>query len=155
MPDQSVEDLLRKHAFLDGLDESACSVIGGCAKHVSFDSGAYLLREGAPADELYLILEGRVALQVAVPQKGAVTFQTLSEGEVVGISWLVAPYRWAYDARALEPVRAVAVDAQCLRRECDKDHDFGYALMQRFVPVLIERLQATRFQILDVYGGPP
>lgn len=149
----SVERVLREHAFLDGLDESACSVIGGCAKHVRFETGTYLLREGAPADELYLILDGRVALEVAVPERGTITFQTLGKGEVVGLSWLVAPYRWAYDARALEPVRAVAVDASCLRRECENDHDFGYVLMKRFVPVLVERLQATRFQILDVYGG--
>lgn len=150
---ESVEAVLREHAFLDGLDSAACSVIGGCARHVRFEPGAYLLREGEPAQELYLIQEGRVALEVAVPEKGAIAFQTLGEGEVVGLSWLVAPYRWAYDARALEPVRAVAVDADCLRRECDKDHDFGYALMRRFIPVLIQRLQATRFQILDVYGG--
>ena len=87
------------------------------------------------------------------PGRGAVTFQTLSAGEVVGVSWLIPPYRWSYDARALEAVRAIALDAACLRRKCDADHDFGYAMMLRFVPVLVQRLQATRLQILDVYGS--
>lgn len=151
---EDLEQVLRAHAFLDGLDADACSLVGGCARHVSFEAGSYLFREGRPADELYLIRHGRVALEVTLPERGALSFQTLGEGEIVGVSWLVPPYRWAYDARALELVRAIGLDARCLREECEKDHDFGYKLMMRFVPVLIQRLQATRFQILDVYGSP-
>ena len=145
-------EILKTHAFLDGLDTAACDLVYGCARQVSFDAGTYLFHEAEPADELYLIREGRVALEVAVPGQGTLTFQTLTQDEVVGVSWLVPPYRWAYDAKALDPVRAIAVDARCLRDACDSDHDFGYALMKRFVPILIERLQATRFQIADVYG---
>jgi CRP-like cAMP-binding protein len=150
---ENLEQILREHAFLDGLDRAACSLVGGCARHVTFEAGTYLVREGQPANELYLIRHGRVSLEVALPERGALQFQTLGKDEVVGVSWLVPPYRWTYDAKALELVRAVAVDAQCLREECEKDHDFGYKLMMRFVPVLIERLQATRFQILDIYGS--
>jgi CRP/FNR family transcriptional regulator, cyclic AMP receptor protein len=149
---ESLEQVLKEHAFLDGLDPAACHLVYGCAKHVSFEPGRYLFREGEAAEELYLIRHGRVALEVNVPERGALTFQTLGADDVVGVSWLVPPYRWAYDAKALELVRAIAVDAHCLRDACERDHDFGYALMQRFVPVLIERLQATRFQVLDVYG---
>ncbi len=144
--------ILKAHAFLDGLDTAACDLVFGCARQVSFDAGTYLFHEGEPAQQLYLIREGRVALEVEVPGRGTLTFQTLAENEVVGLSWLVPPYRWAYDAKALDSIRAVAVDARCLRDACDNDHDFGYAFMKRFVPVLVERLQATRFQVLDVYG---
>ena len=150
---ENLEQVLREHAFLDGLDQAACSLVCGCAEHVTFEAGSYLFREGQPADRLYLIRHGRVALEISVPERGALTFQTLGENEIIGVSWLVPPYRWAYDAKALELVRAIAIDAGCLRMECEKDHDFGYKLMMRFVPILIERLQATRFQILDVYGG--
>ena len=70
------------------------------------------------------------------------------------MSWLIPPYRWTYDAQALELMRAIAMDADCLRGKCEADHDLGYDLMKRFVPVLVERLQATRLQMLDVYGTP-
>jgi hypothetical protein len=46
----------------------------------------------------------------------------------------------------------VAFDGACLRGKCENDHELGYELMRRFAAVLIERLQATRFQLLDVYG---
>ncbi len=78
---------------------------------------------------------------------------TLGEGAVVGWSWLFPPHRWSFDARALEQVRAVAFDGGCLRGKCDADHELGYELMRRFAAVMLERLQATRLQLLDVYGG--
>ncbi|MEQ8696205.1 MAG: cyclic nucleotide-binding domain-containing protein, partial [Bauldia litoralis] len=107
-----------------------------------------------PADQLYLIREGRVALEIAAPGSGSVTFQTVSEGEIVGISWLFPPYRWTYDARAMERVRAIGMDATCLRTKCEADHDLGYDVMKRLVPILFQRLQATRLQVLDIYGKP-
>ena len=70
------------------------------------------------------------------------------------MSWLVPPYRWTNDAKAIELTRAIAMDATCLRQKCEGDHDLGYEMMKRFMPILIQRLQATRLQILDVYGVP-
>jgi hypothetical protein len=80
--------------------------------------------------------------------------QTLSAHDIVGVSWLIPPYRWAYDARAIELTRAIALDGACLRQKCEADHDLGYELMKRFVPILVQRLQASRLQMLDVYGTP-
>ena len=148
-----VDRIVREHPFFDGLSEPMRALVAGCAGNIQFDTGDWLFREGAPADHVYLLRQGRVALEMAAPGRGAVTFQTLSAGEVVGVSWLIPPYSWSYDARAVEPVRAIALDAACLRRKCDEDHDFGYAMMLRFVPLLVERLQTTRLQILDVYGN--
>jgi len=51
-------------------------------------------------------------------------------------------------------VRAIGIDARCLRGKCDADHHLGYELMMRFMPVLIERLNAARMQALDVYAVP-
>ncbi|MGF6812946.1 hypothetical protein OKW30_008163 [Paraburkholderia sp. Clong3] len=39
-----------------------------------------------------------------------------------------------------------------MRDKCESDHDLGYALMKRFLPIFVKRLDATRLQLLDVYG---
>ncbi|HUZ71990.1 MAG TPA: cyclic nucleotide-binding domain-containing protein [Stellaceae bacterium] len=148
-----LESIVREHPFFAGLEERFGTLVSGCAKNVRFEAGQYLLHEGEPADQFFLLRHGRVALQIASPGRGAVTFQTVGEGEIVGVSWLIPPYRWTYDAKALELVRAIAMDAACLRQKCEADHDLGYDMMKRFMPVLIQRLQATRIQILDVYGA--
>jgi hypothetical protein len=77
----------------------------------------------------------------------------LRAGEILGVSWLVPPYRLAVDAKAIELTRTITVNAACLRGKCDEDHDFGYEMMQRFMPILVQRLHATRLQLLDVYGA--
>ena len=74
------------------------------------------------------------------PGRAPITFETLGDGEIVGVSWLIPPYRWTYDARAVELTRAIAMDAACLRGKCEADHDLGYEMMKRFLPVLVERL---------------
>ena len=67
---------------------------------------------------------------------------------------MLPPYRWAFDLRATEPTRAIVFDGACLRGKCDADPALGYALMQRFAGMILDRLQATRLQLLDVYGNP-
>jgi CRP/FNR family transcriptional regulator, cyclic AMP receptor protein len=150
---EGLERIVCEHRFFAGLGEAFCKLVAGCAKNVRFEAGQYLIHEDDPADQLYLIRHGRVALQIQEAGRGALTFQTLGEGEIVGVSWLIPPYHWRHDARALELVRAIAMDANCLRDKCEADHDLGYELMKRFVPVLFERLHATRMQMLDVYGA--
>ena len=150
---EGLERFVREHPFFAGLEEEFLGLVCGCARNVVFQAGDYLFHEGAPADQFYLLRHGRVGLEITVPGRSAVTFQTLVAGEIVGVSWLFPPYRWTYDARALELTRAIALDAACLRGKCEQDHELGYDLMKRFVPVVVERLHATRMQILDVYGN--
>jgi len=151
---EGLQRIVKEHPFFAGMQNAFCELVCGCAKNVRFEAGQYVFHEGEPADWFYLLRHGRVALQVTAPGRGAVTFQTMAEGEIVGLSWLIPPYRWTYDAKAIELTRAIAMDAKCLRQKCEADHDLGYEMMKRFLPVLIQRLQATRLQILDVYGTP-
>jgi len=151
---ESLERIIREHRFFVGLEEAHGRLVCGCASNVRFEAGQYLFREGGPADRFYLLRHGRVALELTAPGRGSISFRTVHEGEIVGVPWLIPPYRWTYDARALERVRAIAIDAACLRRKCEEDHDLGYAMMKRFVPALVQQLQATQMQILDVYGTP-
>ncbi|MBL29407.1 MAG: Crp/Fnr family transcriptional regulator [Rhodospirillaceae bacterium] len=149
---EGLERIVREHPFFAGLEERFLNLVTGCAKNVRFDAGSYLFREGESADAFYLIRHGSAALEVVTPGRGAIAFQTVSAGEIVGVSWLVPPYRWTYDARALELVRAISIDAKCLRNKSEADHDLGYEMMKRFMPVIVQRLHSTRLQMLDVYG---
>jgi CRP/FNR family cyclic AMP-dependent transcriptional regulator len=126
----------------------------GCAQNVHFREGEVLFRTGKPADTFYVIRKGRVNLEVHDPRHQAMVISTLGDGEVAGWSWLVPPYRWMFDARAVTPVSAVAFDGACLRGKCDEDPALGYALMQRVAQVMYERLQDARMRLLDLYGVP-
>jgi CRP/FNR family transcriptional regulator, cyclic AMP receptor protein len=151
---RSPEDLLEQVDALDALAPEHRATIAGCARLAVFEPGDYLLREGEPAGVFYVIRKGAVALETYVPRRGAVTLQTLHDHDLLGWSWLIPPYRVAFDARALEQTRAIAFDASCLRDKCDRDPALGYDLLKLFAGVVVARLQNTRVQLLDLYDDP-
>jgi CRP/FNR family transcriptional regulator, cyclic AMP receptor protein len=150
---KGLDELIADASVFAGLEARWLSLIAGCAGNEHVRADEYLFREGDPADRFFLIRHGQIALEVHAPGSGSHVIETLGEGEVVGWSWLFKPYRWQFDARAAQPSRLVAFDAACLRGKADADHEFGYQLMQRFASAMLERLQATRLQLLDVYGN--
>jgi CRP/FNR family cyclic AMP-dependent transcriptional regulator len=147
----TLEPLLAEHPFFQGLDSRHLQLIAGCASNVRFDMGQYIFHEGEEANEFYIIRHGKVALETLAPGHKPITIQTIEEGDVLGWSWLFPPYRWHFNAYAVELTRAIALDGKCLRTKCEEDHDLGYEFLKRFASVVEQRLQATRLQLLDVY----
>jgi len=149
---ETLRPILAVHPFFADLAPHHIDLLVGCASNVRFDAGAFLFHAGEEADAFFLIRQGRVALEIAAPGRTSITVQTLREGEILGWSWLIPPYHWTLDARAVEPTRALALDGVCLRTKCEADHDLGYELLKRFAHIIELRLEATRLQLLDVYG---
>src|SRR5664280_2062382 len=131
---QTLEPILREHPFFQGMEDQHIRLIAGCSKNVRFG-------------------EGLVSVQFVIPHDGLTTVLTAGGGEVLGWSWLFPPYRWHFDARAQQATHALAFDGKCLRAKCDEDHDLGYEIYKRFMQVVTERLEATRLQLLDIYGS--
>jgi CRP/FNR family cyclic AMP-dependent transcriptional regulator len=149
---EGLERIVLAHPFFAGFEKELGPVVSGCARNHRFNAGQYLAHEGEPANEFFLIRHGKVALEVLSPGQQPTVFSTESEGDIVGTSWLVPPYLWAFDARAVELTRAIGIDARCLRDKCEADTRLGYELMKRIVPIVVGQLQDTRMQMLDVYG---
>jgi CRP/FNR family transcriptional regulator, cyclic AMP receptor protein len=151
---RSIAELTAASPVFAGLPARQLELIAGCGTNARFAAGDPLFRAGEQADRFLLIRHGSVALELAPPQDEPITIGTLHDGDVVGWSWLFEPHRWVFDAHAVEDTAAIAFDGACLRGKCDADHELGYQLMRRFAAVLVDRLQATRLQLLDVYGRP-
>lgn len=151
---EGLEHLLAEHLFFRDMSQHARDLIAGCAANRVFHDGERLLREGDPADVFYLVRHGAVAVEVQAPGRRPLVLETLSDGEVLGWSWLVPPYRVQFDGRAVGLVRALAIDARCLRGKCEEDPVLGYEFLSHFARVMAERLTAARLQMLDIYGHP-
>ena len=126
-------------------------VLQRATREVAFAEGERLCAEGHPADRLWVLESGRVAVDTGVPGRGDVVVQTLGPGELLGWSWLVPPYRWDFGARALTPVTAAELDGPLLRRLAEADPAFGFALTRALFEVLAHRIRGTRARLLDLY----
>lgn len=119
---------------------------------VHCEADAYLFHEGEAADRLFLVRRGRVALELLVPGRGPLIIDSIRDGEVLGLSWLRPPSRWQFDARALEPVEALAFEGAALLDACERDPRLGYQLTVRLAEVMLRRMQSARLRLTDLYG---
>ncbi len=136
------------------LPQAELELIASTARTVQFAAHQRLFTEDRPAQGCWLIEDGRVALDMTVPGRGQVVVQTLGSGDVLGWSWLVPPYRWHFGATSVVPVTATEVDTGQLRALAEQDPRFGYTLVLTLFEAVLQRLQATRARLLDLYGSP-
>lgn len=145
----------RSHRFATTMSDGHIATLESCgAAIVSFEQGEKIVREGEVTDACFFIDDGDVALDLYVGGAESRTVQTVHGGEIVGWSWLISPYRGAFDATALTPVIALRVDAALLREAMERDRGFGYEMMKRFCDVIVDRLGALRLRLFDMYGLP-
>ena len=119
---------------------------------VRYAADTYLFHEGEAADRLFLVQSGRVALELLVPGRGPLIIDTIRDGEALGLSWIGPPRRWTFDARALEPVEAIAFDGAAVLALCERDPQLGYQITLRLAEVMLRRMQSARLRLIDLYG---
>jgi CRP/FNR family transcriptional regulator, cyclic AMP receptor protein len=146
------ESRLLDLAFMQGFSTAHLHQIAQVATLVQWDTGTSVFREGDRDSFLYVIEEGRVAIEIAVPGRGRVVILTVGAGEVFGWSSMFRERPKTASARTIEAAKAFALDASRLRELCDADPQLGYLLTRRILDVVSERLKATRMQLLDIYS---
>jgi CRP-like cAMP-binding protein len=142
---------VQQHPFVEGLTPDHCATLASLARPVSFAQGDMIFREGDARHEFFLLLHGRVALEMMAQGK-ALRVHTLEGGDELGWSSVIVGRGKLFQARALEPVEALAFDGYALLERCRADTGFGYKIMHRLLGVVSERLQAARLQVLDSHS---
>jgi CRP/FNR family cyclic AMP-dependent transcriptional regulator len=154
-PSAGYEELLAGHPFSQGMSPDEIAQVAKCVLGTArFAADDVILRTGDPADRCFLITLGDVALEAHSPGSGPRIIQTVNAGEVLGWSWMFPPYKVSFDARALTPTEAVVLDGAALRKCAAEDMGLGYHVMNRVARMVVDRLQATRLQLLDMYARP-
>jgi len=142
--------LIATHRFVAGMKSEHLEKLLGAAMFRQFEPDEVVFHEGDPANRFYLIIQGKIALESRCQGQSAPLVQLVGEGEVVGWSWLFPPYYWHFSARAVDPTRAVFFYGTRLRERCEEDPAFGFDLLKRVAAIVIQRLQATRAQLLHL-----
>lgn len=145
---KTIERVIAAHSFLTGLKPAHLRLLADNAMGVRYHANKMIFREGDPANRFYLIEAGKVTLESRGREGAAVSIETIGPGDVLGWSWLFPPYYWHFDARCLEPTTAIFFYGTRLREAAEKDPELGYELMRRIAQVVIQRLQATRKQLM-------
>ena len=144
--------LLTRHPFSRNFEPQQIERLATLARAVRFTTDQVIFQSGDDCADFFLILSGRVALEMPVDQQHVLRIQTLADGDEFGFSVLIKGRGMTFQARALQPVEALAIDGGRLIEACDQDPRLGYALMRTLLLIVSERLDATRLQLMDTYS---
>lgn len=141
------------HPFLIGISEHHVRLLADSAMKTTFETDKLIFEEGDTANRFYLIENGRVALEAKGTASELVTIEVISDGDLLGWSWLFPPYVWHFSARALQPTNALFFYGTVLREYCDADPSLGFELFKRMGEVMIKRLQSARSRLVQANVG--
>ena len=145
---ENLRDLIASQPFFKGLTSRQIDLLAESAMEREFAAGESIIEEGDPANRFYFILEGRVLLELEVPEQERVPVQTLGPGDDLGWSWLFPPYSLQFSARAVQPTRVIFFYGTRLRVQCEEDPKFGYELMKRAAGAMQGCLTSIRQEFL-------
>jgi CRP-like cAMP-binding protein len=148
----NLHELHRNSPLFSDMAESSISYLDSIARDVSVAEGETIFRVDSPADHLYLIASGSLALRMAGPSGPPMTIQTLGEGSLVGLSWRLAPFRWQWTCQALVDSTLTTFDANDVLTACEQDPQLDADLWQIVARESASRLHNVRLQLLDLYG---
>jgi CRP-like cAMP-binding protein len=151
METKTLVEVLRRHPFIEGFEDEYVEKMAAMAEETQFGRDEVIFREGGECPYFYLLLSGKVALEASAPGR-ILRIQTLAGGDELGWSAVLGPRGKQFQARSIEPGKALLFKGAEVRAACDADFKFGYALMTRLLNIVAVRLQATRMQLLDVYA---
>jgi CRP-like cAMP-binding protein len=144
-------EAVQQHPFSKGLTAEHCAMLAALGSRVSYARDELIFAEGDQRQEFFLLLKGRVALEM-IAQGKPLRVHTLEGGDELGWSSVLSGRGKFYQARAMEPAETIRFDGQALLEQCRSDNSFGYKIMHRLVGVVSERLQSARLQVLDMYS---
>jgi CRP/FNR family transcriptional regulator, cyclic AMP receptor protein len=108
----SLDDFLVSIPLFAGLDPLAVADVALAAERFSFAAGDRLFAQDDPADGVYLVASGAIALNARTPGDGLIELAQVGPGGVIGEFCLLDGGRRSAEARALAPTVGYRIDLE-------------------------------------------
>jgi CRP/FNR family cyclic AMP-dependent transcriptional regulator len=140
---------LKQCGLFSSVGDKALEDISGWARQMTYEPGAPMFDEGQSAEELYVVQEGRVAVQMTLRRVDGerarrITIDVATKNEVIGWSAIVEPHKYTFAAVCTQRAVVLAITADKLRRLLREDSRTGYEVLKALTRVIADRLDETR-----------
>jgi CRP-like cAMP-binding protein len=154
MTAKTIRQQLAAQDFFNGMNPDHLGFLADSAHQRQIGKEQVLFRSGEPANAFYLIVTGRISVEIAAISGPVLTIQTLTAEQLLGWSWIIPPYRWSFQARAEERTDLLEFDGVRVRERCEQDPAFGYEMLKRFAALMSDRLESARRTMMDEWNPP-
>lgn len=147
-------ELLEESPFFEHFSDQDLAQLAGLATPAKLRQGEPLFQSGESADELHLLVSGKVELcfdpgGLGTHIPGDLCSRTIDEvGQALGWSALVAPFEYRAGAIALTECTTLTFKRIDLLTMAETDPVFGATLMRQVLGVLGNRLRETRIRLV-------
>lgn len=145
---------LSENPFFSGLADEFIDFLAEHAAVRRLETGEILFAQGQAASRFFMLSSGRVSVEVPAIEGPTLELQSLGPGAVIGWSWLIPPYRWTFQARAMEPLEVIECHGEAVLAHCEENPRFGYELLKRFSGLMSERLHFARQKMMEEWQPP-
>lgn len=149
MPNTSIKQIIADSKFFSALADDAVDFLTSNATQKQLAAGKVLFHHGDPAQHFYLLREGHLSLEIPAIEGPVLELQDIGPGQIAGWSWLIAPNRWNFQARARTDIEYVEFDGVAVLAHCEANPSFGYDLVKRFSALMSERLRFARQKMME------
>ena len=142
-------ELLRRFPYFAGLSVDQLVTMAKTAKEETAPEGHFFFHEGDHLNNIYIVLEGEVAVLIELPAKDReIIVSTVGPGHVFSWSGLVSPFQSSAAAKSVSACRVLAFDCEQLRKSFEEDYQLGYLMMQWLAQVMRDRIRDARIETL-------
>ncbi|MDR7522283.1 MAG: FAD-dependent oxidoreductase [Armatimonadota bacterium] len=151
-------DALDRCSLFAGLSSSARDLVASLGRVATFQVGQRVFNAGEEARHLYIVHEGRVALEMLPPREDGepprpVVVTVLGPGDALGWSAVVPPYVFTVSAVCVDPTVLVAIEGKVLRRLMSLDWEVGYHIMAGLVDLIESRMAHLRARMVQMHAS--
>ena len=143
-------DTLQKLDIFKGLSEEQLAVIAGLTELKKIPSGEALFKEREVAKHIYILLKGKVRIQVQLtssPETIAITVLS-QNGSLIGWSGLAPEQYYTAAAICQEDTELLAIKGAQLIKALEEDCDMGFKVIRRISGVISSRLRNIQSIVL-------
>ncbi len=135
---------LHEYPLFSGLNEDQMQAVMQVCREECFVPDAILFKEGEPAEEIFVLVEGEVEETFTVDEAKLSLLRPVGVGEIIGCPALVPPYTQNCTARSLNEIEVLAIDAAGLRELFAEDCQIARLIQQHVIEALLERIGKMR-----------
>lgn len=142
---------LKRMELFKGLDDTRLEEIASLCDQRRFEANDILFKADDVAKEMFILLSGRVALNVPVSVlmvERQMQIDSKVSGDLLGWSALVPPHKYTLTATATEPVEVAAIGSDALFKYFEENSQSGFLIMTNVARIIGERLNQVKSLLL-------
>ena len=145
----TAKQVLKDCVLFLGLSDNELERVANLSVEKQYEAGTTIFSAADSAEELFVVQEGRIAVQMTLPETGdlasrRITVDVVTKNEIAGWSAILEPYKYTFTAVCMQHTVVLSISGIKLRSLLRDNPKIGYEVMEGLAKVMAAGLNDTR-----------